>query len=154
VNEYRIEKDPHPVTVTLFGGERVAGAMFVQAHARRHVGREDPADILNEPDPFFPFRIVTGDTLLISKSRVVEVAGDIPSRRQAGIVAGTPAATVVLTLIGGAICRGTVYLEAPHPGTRLLDFFNHLTQRFFALHGEHTVRLINRDFVERVQPLD
>ena len=49
MNEYRIEKAPHPVLVTLFGGERIPGAMFVQAYARRHYGREDAADILNEP---------------------------------------------------------------------------------------------------------
>lgn len=154
MNEYRIEKAPHPVLVTLFGGERIPGAMFVQAYARRHYGREDAADILNEPEPFFPFRITTGETLLISKGRVVEVSGEIPSRRHAAVVAGTPAVSVTVTLVGGSICEGTVYLEAPGPGTRPLDFFNHLKQRFFALHVGDNVRLINRDFVERVHPLD
>jgi hypothetical protein len=84
----------------------------------------------------------------------VEVAGDIPSRRRAAVTAGTPSVTVAVTLVGGAVCKGTVYLEAPGLGTRPLDFFNHLTQRFFALHAGDGVRLINRDFVERVHPLD
>lgn len=154
MNEYRIEKNPHPVVVTLYGGERIPGSMFVQAHARHHPGREDPADILNEPEPFFPFRIATGDVLLISKSRVVEVAGDVPSRRKSSVPAGTPMVSVEVTIAGGAMCRGVVFLEAPGPGTRLLDFFNHLTQRFFALHAGDGLRLINRDYVERVHPLD
>ena len=154
MNEYRIEKNPHPVVLTLFGGERIPGAMFVQAHARRHPGREDPADILNEPEPFFPFRITTGETLLISKTRVVEVAGDVPSRKKNSMPSGTPTVSVEVTLVGGVLCRGLVYLESPGHEPRPLDFFNHLPQRFFALHAGDGVRLINRDFVERVHPLD
>ena len=154
MNEYRIEKNPHPVVVTLFGGERIPGAMFVQAHARHHPGREDPADILNESDAFFPFRITTGETLLISKTRVLEVTGDVPSRRKSAMPSGTPTVSVEVTLAGGTMCRGIVYLETPGLGARPLDFFNHLTQRFFALHAGDGVRLINRDYVERVHPLD
>ena len=41
-NEYRIEKDRHPVTLTLLGGEHIVDAMFVQGHARHRSAPEDP----------------------------------------------------------------------------------------------------------------
>jgi hypothetical protein len=152
--EYRIEKDPHPVTLTLLGGELISGAMFVQAHARRRAGREDPADILNEPEPFFPFVTEAKETLLIPKSRVLEVAGDIPSRRPVALAAGDPVVRISVTLIGGTVRNGTVFLETRGPAPRPLDFLNHTPERFFALHASDAVRLINRDLIERVHPLD
>jgi hypothetical protein len=83
----------------------------------------------------------TGETLLIPKARVLEVAGDIPSQRS-------------VTLVGGTVRTGAVYLEMPGPAPRPLDFLNRLPERFFALHDTDEVRLINRDLIERVHPLD
>ena len=153
-NEYRIEKDRHPVTLTLLGGERIVGAMFVQGHARHRSAPEDPGDILNEPEPFFPLLTETGETLLIPKARVLEVAGDIPSQRHTARGTGAPGVTIAVTLVGGTVRTGAVFLEMPGPAPRPLDFLNHLHERFFALHDTNEVRLINRDLIERVHPLD
>jgi hypothetical protein len=151
-NEYRIAKDRHPVTLTLLGGELIVGAMFVQGQARHRSAPEDPADILNEPEPFFPVVTESGETLLIPKARVLEVAGDIPSHRLSD--AGAPGVTIAVTLVGGIVRTGAVFLEMPGPAPRPLDFLNHFPERFFALHGTDEVRLINRDLIERVHPLD
>ena len=150
-NEYRIEKNRHPVTLTLLGGESIVGAMFVQGQARHRSAREDPGDILNEPEPFFPLETQTGETLLIPKARVLEVVGDMPSQQ---LTAGGPGVTIAVTLVGGAVRTGAVFLDTPGPAPRPLDFLNHLPERFFALHGTSEVRLINRDLIERVHPLD
>jgi hypothetical protein len=152
--EYRIEKDRYPVTLTLLGGERIVGAMFVQGHARHRSAPEDPGDILNEPEPFFPLLTETGETLLIPKARVLEVAGDIPSQRITPRGTGSPGVTIAVTLVGGTVRTGAVFLEMPGPAPRPLDFLNHLHERFFALHDTNEVRLINRDLIERVHPLD
>jgi hypothetical protein len=95
--------------------------MFVQAHARRRTGREDPADILNEPE---------------------------------ALAAGNPTVRISVTLVGGSVRNGTVFLDTPGPAPRPLDFLNNTHERFFALHASDAVRLINRDLIERVHPLD
>src|SRR5690349_10112204 len=112
MNEYRIEKDRHPVTLTLLGGESITGVMFVQGHARHRSAREDPGDILNEPEPFFPLETQTGETLLIPKARVLEVAGDMPSQQ---LTARVPGVMIAVTLVGGTVRTGAVFLDTPGP---------------------------------------
>jgi len=142
------------VTLTLLGGERIVGAMFVQGHARHRSAREDPGDILNEPEPFFPLLTELGETLLIPKARVLEVSGDIPSQRLTAHGTGTPGVTIAVTLVGGTVRTGAVFLDMRGLAPRPLDFLNHLHERFFARHEKDEVRLINRDLIERVHPLD
>ena len=142
------------MTLTLLGGERIVGAMFVQGHARHRSAREDPCDILNEPEPFFPLLTETGETLLIPKARVLEVCGDIPSQRLTARGTGAPGVMIAVTLVGGTVRTGAVFLDMPGPAPRPLDFLNRLPERFFALHDTDEVRLINRDLIERVHPLD
>lgn len=153
-NDYRIEKDRHPVTLTLVGGERITGAMFVQAHARHRSEPEDPRDILNEPEPFFPLVTESGETLLIPKARVLEVSGNMPSCESEVPERCGEGVSVAITLIGGTVRTGRVFLEMPGPARRPLDFLNHTHDRFFALHEDEETRLINRDLIERVHPLD
>jgi hypothetical protein len=128
--------------------------MFVQSCARHRSDREDPADIMNDREPFFPLETDQGETLLIAKARVVELVGDLPSRRldAAGIAA--PGVTVAITLVGGTVRTGSLHLDTPGPAPRPLDFLNHSSERFLALHESLGVRLINRDLIERVHPLD
>ena len=142
------------MTLTLLGGERIVGAMFVQGQARHRSAPEDPCDILNEPEPFFPLLTETGETLLIPKARVLEVSGDMPVQRFTSGGAGVPGVTIAVTLVGGTVRTGAVYLDMPGPAPRPLDFLNRLPERFFALHDTDEVRLINRDLIERVHPLD
>ena len=142
------------MTLTLVGGECITGAMFVQAHARHRSEPEDPRDILNEPDPFFPLLTQDGETLLLAKARVVEVSDNIPSCRPDVIGPQTPGVSIAVTLVGGTVRTGRVYLEMPGPAPRPLDFLNHTHERFFALHQDDETRLINRDLIERVHPLD
>jgi len=142
------------VILTLLGGESITGSMFVQAFARHRAEREDPRDILNEPDLFFPLVTQQGETLLIPKARVLEVAGDVPSCRLDEPAPGTAGVTISVTLIGGLVRTGRVFLDMPGPAPRPLDFLNHSPDRFFALHEDDQIRLINRDLIERVHPLD
>ena len=140
--------------LTLVGGHSIAGSMFVQAYARHRSDREDPRDILNEADAFFPLLTEQGEMLLIPKSRVLEVSGDIPSCRTDGPAAGKPGVLIAVTLVGGTVRRGRVVLDTPGLAPRPLDFLNHSPDRFFALHDDAVIRLINRDLIERVHPLD
>ena len=157
-NDYRIEKDRVAVVLTTTSGERIAGDMFVQPFARYRTGREGAPDILNHPEPFFPLGVESGDTFLVAKDRVLEVAldGEDPDTED-GLTAeelGARPAVIEVSLTGGIVRQGSVFLEVPNDRPRLLDFMNRLHTRFLTLHTTEGIRLVNRNCIERVRPLD
>lgn len=152
-SEYRIEKERLPVVVVTSGGDRLFGDMFVQAYARHRSGREEPSDILNGPEPYFPLAIANDHTVLIAKAwvRELEIVGEA-SDDSSGFAAR--ATTVELTIVGGSTRTGRVYLEVPFDRPRLLDFLNRLDQPFLTLHTDDGMRLVNVRMLERVRQLD
>ena len=153
-SDYRIEKDRLIVGVNTVGGQHIGGAMFVQAYARHRKGPEDPRDVVNDADAFFPLELHDGTTRLIAKEHVLEleIAGD--ESIDAGSEMLARAARVEITLLGGRTRTGIIFLEVPFDRPRLLDFLNRFHERFITLRTEHGVSLINRRLVELVRPLD
>ena len=154
MSEYRIEKFRYPVIVTLAGGERIAGDMFVQAYARFRSGPEEPPDILNGAEPFFPLVDERGETLLIAKDQVTEVEAVVTEEPDEFRLAGLRPEVIEITLAGGETRQGAVHLEVAVERPRLLDYLNALNLRFLVLQTTDGVRLINRRHIVRVRPLD
>jgi hypothetical protein len=154
MSQYRIEKFRYPVIVTLAGGERIAGDMFVQAYARFRSGPEEPPDILNGAEPFFPLVDERGDTLLIAKDQVAEVEAAVTEADDEFRLAGLRPEVIEITLVGGELRQGAVHLEVATDRPRLLDYLNRFDHRFLALQTTDGVRLINRRQIARVRPLD
>jgi hypothetical protein len=69
MSEFRIEKIQQPLKITLTSGERLAGIVFLEPMARNHAGPQEPRELLNEPEAFFPFS-VGGRVLLLAKDLV------------------------------------------------------------------------------------
>jgi hypothetical protein len=153
-SDYRIEKDRSLVVLTTVGGERILGEMFVQAYARHRIGPEEPRDVINDEELFFPLQQLDGETLLISKEHVLELEIEDPDRVDAESEMWARAARVEITMAGGTRRTGMVFLEVPFDRPRLLDFLNRFHERFITLRTEHGVSLINRRLVELVRPLD
>lgn len=155
-DDYRIEKDRLPVVLVTAGGERIAGELFVQLHARYRSGPEEAPDLMNDAEPFFPFAVAGGETLLIAKDHVreVEVAHGHGAALEDDEVTGIRRALIELTMTDGTIAAGAVYLEVPFNRPRLLDFLNRFDRRFVTLHSNGAARLVNRRLIERVRPLD
>jgi len=153
LSDYRIEKDRLPVVVVTTAGERLPGDVFVQAYARHRTGREEPWDILNAPELFFPLGLNNGDTLLVAKAHVreLEIVGEA---RNAGEAVPAHPSTIELSMTGGIIRAGRVYLEVPYDHPRLLDFLNRFGRRFLSLYTDDGVRLVNVGAIERVRQLD
>lgn len=152
-SDFRIEKERLPVVVVTDGGERLFGDMFVQSYARHRTGREEPFDVLNSDERFFPLAMADGLTLLIAKTgvRELEIVGD---GAIAAELAGARPVTVEVTLRGAPARVGRVYLEVPYDRPRLLDFLNRYSHTFLALHTDDGVRLMNVALLERVRQLD
>lgn len=151
---FRIVKDRMAVSVTLLGGERVDGVVFVQHSPDGVVRHEEPSDVLNSSEPFFPIQATNGDVLLIAKDRVAEVTGPEITAEDAVRRASARQAMLEVTLVTGLIRTGLVLLELPSDNPRLLDFLNRQHERFLTLHGPEGTRLVNRRLIERVRPLD
>lgn len=140
------------VSITMVGGELLAGSLFAP-QIYPPGGVEDPLRLLNESEPFFPLGLPTGEVLLISKARVLEIELDGTSGLEE-LPGSAPTALLQLTLAGGLTHVGSVRLEVRTTRPRVLDYMNHCTEHFMALRTDEGVRLINREMIERVRPLD
>jgi hypothetical protein len=151
-NDVRIEKERVAVSITMVGGELLSGSLFAP-QIYPPGGQEDPLQLLNEPEPFFPLGLSTGEVLLISNNRVLEIVPDAPSGGEE-LPGSAPTALIQLTLAGGLTHVGSVRLEVRASRPRVLDFMNYCTEHFISLRTDEGVRLINRKMIERVRPLD
>jgi hypothetical protein len=151
-NDIRIEKERVGVSITMVGGETLSGCLFAPP-IYPPGGLEDPLQILNEAEPFFPLGLDTGEVLLVAKDRVLEIMLDEPVVDEDG-PASAPTALLQITLAGGTARVGSMRLEVRVMRPRVLDHMNHCTSRFMALRTDEGVRLINRKMIERVRPLD
>ncbi|MDB4909896.1 MAG: hypothetical protein JWO39_719 [Gemmatimonadetes bacterium] len=140
------------VSITMVGGELLSGSLFAP-QIYPPGGQEDPLQLLNEPDPFFPLGLSTGEVLLIAKDRVLEIVLDAPSSDEE-LPGSAPTALLQLTLAGGLTHVGSMRLEVRASRPRVLDYMNYCTARFMALRTDDGVRLINRKMIERERPLD
>jgi len=151
-SDVRVEKERVAVSITMVGGETLSGCLFAPP-IYPPGGLEDPLQILNEAEPFFPLGLPTGEVLLIAKDRVLEIVPHATSGAEE-LPGSGPTALLQITLAGGVNHVGSMRLEARAPRPRVLDFMNYCTERFIALRTDESVRLINRKMIERVRPLD
>lgn len=149
---YRIQKTRSPVTVTLMGGDRLSGDMFVQEVAASHSGYECPLDVLNSADAFFPLALAGGETWLVAKDVVLGVETTTPPQTDPQRQAVARLQQIEVRLTGGTVWAGAVDVDLPDSG-RLLDLLNRNGERFLTLIGDDCARFVNRRLIERVRPL-
>jgi hypothetical protein len=153
-NEYKIEKTRLPVVLTMVGGDRVTGDIFVQPYARYRPGRESAHDVFNGPEPYVPLATGPDQTTLIAKDRVAEVESEAAMEDDPANTVAARTAEIEVHMSNGTVRSGAIFLEVPLDRPRLLDFLNRHDRRFFTLHTPDGMRLINRSLVDRVRQLD
>jgi len=152
VNDFRIEKSRLPVELTLSGGEVLAGDLFVQASAKHRFEMADAPEVMNSAEPFFPLRILGGETLLVAREQVRDVRVAFEHAAVPDWAVGT-VSHVRITLLGGAMVEGRVHIEAISARARVLDVLNYTDERFFPVFLDRQLILINRASVVHVQEL-
>ena len=153
-SDYRIEKQRVPVSVETVRGATLTGDMYVQLYARHRQGGEQPIDVLNAEDPFFPLAIENDETLLICKDGVAEVHVPGMQRDEWALESGARIVTVELTLVDGQMRRGDMLVEVAADRPRVLDFLNRYVENFLTLHTQQGACLVNRRRVTIVRQLD
>ena len=151
-SDYRIEKERVAVAITTVSGATIDGEIFVQSFAQHRLGREEPADLMNSEEPFFPLAVGDGSTMLLAKDQVREVSYQGALVDDAANSVGARTEDLELTMIDGEVLSGAVFIEVSIGRGRLLDFLNRFRLRFLTLHTPDGVRLINRRLIERVRP--
>ena len=141
MTQYRIEKMRRFVAITLAGGQRIDGEIFLRPTARYQTRPELPIDLLNDGKPFFPI-LSNGAVLLLAKANiaVVETSNELDDEFAAPVLG----LAVEATLVDGKSCRGSVFLETRADRPRLLDFMNTYTAQFLPLVEANRVFLVNR----------
>ena len=74
MSDYHIEKLRRPLSVVLTDGSRFEGDVFLRPTSRHRSRPEEPADLLNDDEPFFAL-VRNGEAVLISKDNVALAHG-------------------------------------------------------------------------------
>jgi hypothetical protein len=148
MTQYRIEKMRRFVAITLKGGQRLDGEIFLRPTARYQTRPELPIDLLNDGKPFFPI-LSNGVVLLLAKANVavVETSNELDDDFASPVLG----LAVEATLLDGKTCRGSVFLETRADRPRLLDFLNSYNAPFVALVEASRVFLINTQSIAHVR---
>jgi hypothetical protein len=151
MSEYRIEKLRRQVSVWLLDGSRLEGEMFLKPVGRHRSRPEDPSELLNDVEPYFPL-VRDGKAFLISKSSVVlietfyEDQGD-PDFASLGVA-------VEVTMADGNTCRGSIFVELRAGRQRLFDHLNAFPSRFLPVVDAQKVYLVNTQTIAHVREVD
>ena len=143
MKEFRVEKIRHNVDLTLATGERMVGTMFLEPIAKNHAGAQDPRELLNDEDPFFPCE--TGGALILLAKDQVKLARYPVGR--AMVALRTTAGRIILA--DGQSIDGNIIIEARTEADRLLDHLNHFEGRFLPMLTANgiTQTLVNRKMI-------
>jgi len=108
---------------------------------------------LNDPDAFVPASI-DGRIKLLAKSSIAMFACLEPLEELSELEELQASSAVMrVRLRGGAMVAGLVRLLLPGDHRRPLDFLN-LPERFFPLVTESGTVVVNKDWIESVEPSD
>lgn len=144
-----------PATLLQAGGGKRDGEVFVMERVPQHTGPETPLDMLNRPEPFFPFRPKDdGGVLLVAKARTVTLTVPRPEAEDATRLSAAKQASLEITLADGSKLSGWATLELPQEHSRLLDYLNASAVPFFAITTAEHVHLVNCAHVLYARPED
>ena len=145
-NEFFIEKEQLPVTITMVTGEELCGSLFIQPTWRRPSIQFDAPVLLHLPDAFFPLQLANGRTRLIAKSQVVLMRGTGHEDVTGDDSLGDPAA-VVMRCSSGVVVRGELFIARVTSNTRVLDYLNRSAEEFILLYESDGAVLVNRHHI-------
>lgn len=148
MSDYRIEKVRRQLSVVLTDGSRLEGDVFLRPVSRHRSRPEEPADLLNDPEPFFAL-LRNGEALLVAKANVARAETSYDHDDELEISA--LGISVEVTLRDGSACTGCVFLESRADRPRLLDFLNSYHARFLPIVDARQVFLVNTQTIAHVR---
>jgi hypothetical protein len=148
VSDYRIEKVKRPLSVLLVDGSRMDGDVFLRPVSRHRSRPEEPADLLNDAEPYFAL-LRDGEALLVAKASVARA--ETPTSQEDELEISALGVTVEVTMTDGSICTGSIFLDTRHDRPRLLDYLNGYHERFLPVVDARQVFLVNTQTIAHVR---
>lgn len=149
MSEYRIEKLKRQVTVLLNDGSQLEGEIFLRPLSRYRPRPEEPLELLNDVEPFFPLLVRPGEAIILSKSGVASVETSIEEGEDHEFTAlGLP---VEVTMVNGMKRSGSVFIESRAGRQRLFDFLNAFPSRFLPVVDARRICLVNTQSIAHVR---
>jgi len=139
--------------ITLTQGEPRSGTIFLGARVAQHEGPETPLEMLNRPDPFFPFRPTgNGEVLLVAKGQTVALAVEDAPIGDPDRLSAARQLHLEVVLTNGATLSGRASVELPEHHARPLDYLNASIEPFFAISTDERTHYVNRAHVLFARP--
>ena len=155
-SEFLVPQEPVVVRLLLTQGVSRPGTIYLRPGAPGHAGPETTLDMLNRPEPFFPFRPADEEgVMLVAKTHTITISQDRqvpitdPIRLSAARMVG-----VELVLAGGSTLGGWASYEMPEGHSRLLDYLNESGAPFFSIWTHATTHFVHRAHVLYARPLE
>ncbi|BCR03000.1 hypothetical protein DESUT3_00690 [Desulfuromonas versatilis] len=148
MNEYRVDKQEHPVAIFLSDGLVLEGVVFLSPYASSHSGTQSISDLLNEKEQFFPFRSNEGAFSLVNKEAVSHIRY-LPTAEEEMPLGERK--EVRLHFFGRESLQGVVVIDLPRGKNRLVDFINSAPP-FFVLEGDGCQYVANRTLICQIAP--
>lgn len=141
--------------ITLSQGSPQTGTIFLAVRVPQHDGPETPLEMLNRPDPFFPFRPADdGDVLLVAKNQMVALDVEHGPITDPDRLSAAKELRLELVLSNGTTIAGSAKVELPEEHSRTLDYLNAGAVPFFTLSNHDTTHYVNRAHVLFARPKD
>jgi len=148
MSTFQLPRVAVPARITLSQGRPQAGTVFLSARVPQHDGPETPLEMLNRPDPFFPFRPSDdGDMLLVAKSQMIALDVEHGPITDPDRFSAAKELRLELALSNGATIAGSARVELPEQHSRTLDYLNAGVDPFFALSNHDSTHYVNRAHV-------
>jgi hypothetical protein len=153
VSSYWVEKSRCPVTLILRDGTSISGEIFLNPISRHRVAPQEPAEFLNQSEPFFALATSGDERVLVAKSSIAIVETALPSSEdnenldtaRVGVGVECELIGMTLTAVGWLF-----YRTAPGKG-RVQDFLNDFKDQFIVLFDSEKTILVNRHAVTCVR---
>jgi hypothetical protein len=145
-NFFKVPKQLCPVTLWVHPEGRVIGSLFVREQSLHHIGKESPAELLNQEDPFVVVNRDSPDELrFYRKSAIVRVeyqGDDVMLEEDIVPIC------CELHLMDGSMLLGEIRSPMPKDKSRLYDYLNRASDLFVKLHLEDDlVTLVNKQYI-------
>ena len=148
MSEYRIEKHRRDLKLVMADSTKLVGDVFLRPTSRYRSRPEEPADLLNDDEPFFALDR-NGETILVAKANVASAETTLDE--DDALDTGALGVTVEVVMRDGTAFDGSIFLESRSDRPRLLDFLNSYRQRFIPLVSPGQVMLLNTQFIAHVR---
>lgn len=155
VADFQLPRAQLPARLVLTQGEPREGTIFVGQRVSQHDGPETPLEMLNRPEPFFPFRPdADGPVLLVSKRQTIAVDVAHGPIADPDRLSATKELALELELVNGDTLAGRAHVELPEHQSRPLDYLNASGEPFFAISTPEGTHYVNRAHVLFARPRD